>query len=244
MGTEQGWGVDTALPGPHPSPHCQLGLAPQPLCTQNMATPPPPRRGALPWPRAPQALSRPHPPPHRGGTALAPRPPGLSRCGHTAQSTATCVCQPPAFRRGPPSWELLSAQIQARTPAFCFSTPKAVCVGGPPPLSVGIHPLYTCGRFSLPTRVPGKALLGCGDKAALLPGSRHLPPLAAVPAGPTVPVLHGGLTVPFLPLLWPFHQELILSHREPWETPATVTREGPCVDPSRLPRGKGRAGSS
>lgn len=43
MGREQGRGVGTALPGPHPSPRCQLRLSPQPLCTQNMS--PPPRSG-------------------------------------------------------------------------------------------------------------------------------------------------------------------------------------------------------
>lgn len=77
MGREQGRGVGTALPGPHPSPRCQLRLSPQPLCTQNMS---------------------PH---HGAGTAVASCPWALSWCGCTARSTVTCVWKSPAFPHGP-----------------------------------------------------------------------------------------------------------------------------------------------
>lgn len=145
------------------------------------------------------------PPPPRSGDCRGLVPLGpVVVWSHSPKHSDLCV-EVPSLPPWTPSWELLSAQIQARTPAFCFSTPK-LCVGDPPPLLVGIHPLHTCGRISLHTRIPGKPLLGCGDEAALLPGSPHLPSLAAMPAGPTALMLHGGLTVPFLPLLWPFHQ--------------------------------------
>lgn len=234
--------MDTALPGPHPSPHCQLGLAPQPLCTQNMATPPHPRGGGHCL-----GLESPGPcrdPPHpQGGDCPGPVPPGpVAVWSHSTKHGDLCV-PAPSLPPWTPELGIALCPDSGQNSSFCFSTSKVVCVGGPPPLSVGIHPLYTGGRLSLPTRVPGKPLLGCGDKAALLPGSPYLSPLAAAPAGPTAPVLRGGRTVPSCHCSGPFTRSSF-SHTGSRETPATVTRAGPCVDPRRLPRGKGRAGSS
>ena len=233
--------MDTALPGPHPSPHCQLGLAPQPLCTQNMATPPPPRRGALPWPRIPGALSR---PPHpQGGDCPGPVPPGpVAVWSHSTKHGDLCV-PAPSLPPWTPELGIALCPDSGQNPSLLLLYLQSCVWGRPPPLSVGIHPLYTCGRLSLPTSVPGKLLLGCGDEAALLPGSPHLPPLAAAPAGPTAPVLRGGRMVPPCHCSGPFTRGSF-SHTGSQETPATITREGPCVEPRRLPRGKGRAGSS
>ena len=180
VGREQGRGVDTALPGPHPQPRCQLGRSPQPLCTQNMSPSP------------------------RSWDCLGLVPPGPVVVWSHSQSTVTCVWKSPAFPHGLLVGNCSLPRFRPEAQPFASLLQSCVLGGDPPPLSVGIHPLYTCGRLSLPTRIPGKPLLGRGDEAALLPGSPHLPSLAVIPAGPTALVLHGGLTVPFLPLLRPF----------------------------------------
>ena len=206
-----------------------------------MATPPPPRRGALSWPRIPGALSR---PPHpQGGDCPGPVPPGpVAVWSHSTKHGDLCV-PAPSLPPWTPELGIALCPDSGQNPSLLLLYLQSCVWGRPPPLSVGIHPLYTCGRLSLPTSVPGKLLLGCGDEAALLPGSPHLPPLAAAPAGPTAPVLRGGRMVPPCHCSGPFTRGSF-SHTGSQETPATITREGPCVEPRRLPRGKGRAGSS
>ena len=132
---------------PSPSPRCQLGLSPQPLCTQNMPPPPTAELG-LPWPRAPGSCR---------GVVAQPKHGDL------------CV-EVPSLPPLTPSWELLSAQIQARSPAFCFSTSK-LCVGGGPSTSVGGHPstLYLWETFP-PHTYSRKAPVGLWRRGCLAPG--------------------------------------------------------------------------
>lgn len=129
MATEQGWGVDTALPGPHPRPHCQLGLTPQPSVLRIWQPPPPPRSGALPWPRIPGALSRP-PPPRRAGNALAPHPPPWA---------LTWPCTPPGPALAPRPPGPCSGPVP---PGPCRDppTPQRGDCPGPAPLGPALAP--------------------------------------------------------------------------------------------------------
>ena len=146
MGREQGRGVGTALPGPHPQPRCQLGRSPQPLGTQNMSPPP------------------------RSWDCLGLVPPGpVVVWSHSPKHSDLCV-EVPSLPPRTPSWELLSAQIQARSPAFRFSTSK-LCVGGGPSTSVGGHPstLYLWETFPAHT-YSRKAPVGPWRRGCLAPG--------------------------------------------------------------------------
>lgn len=209
-------GVGHCAPGPHPSPRCQLGLSPQPLCTQNMS----PHHGAgLPWPPCP----------------------GPCRVwSHSPKHSDLCV-EVPSLSPWTPSWELLSAQIQARTPAFASLLQS--CVWGDPPPSVGvIHPLHTCGRISsLHTRsVSRKAPVGLWRRAALFSGSPHSAVSSSCHAsrGPPPSCSTVGSRSPFCHCSGPFTSSSFSHTGSPSETPAAVAREGPRADPSWLPRGR------
>ncbi|XP_043305443.1 basic proline-rich protein-like [Cervus canadensis] len=126
-----------------------------------------------------------------------------------------------------PPWPSCTPVLRIDQQGVMEKNESGECSGPAPPAlgpDLALHPTGPC-----PGPTPPRALLWPRAPLAL---SR--PPHPA----------EGGLPWPRAPLgptLAPRPPDL---SREPRETPATVTREGPCADPSRLPRGKGRVGSS
>lgn len=130
---------------PSPAPMPTRTLSPAPLYSEYV---PLTAELGLPWPRAPGPCR---------GVVAQPKHGDL------------CV-EVPSLPPWTPSWELLSAQIQARSPAFRFSTSK-LCVGGGPSTSVGGHPstLYLWETFP-PHTYSRKAPVGPWRRGCLAPG--------------------------------------------------------------------------
>lgn len=169
-----------------------------------------------------------------------PVPLGPQCVWSTARSTVDLCVEVPSLPPWTPSWELLSAQIQARTPAFVY--PK-LCVGDPPLCWWASTHSILVGEFPSTHVCPGKPLLGCGDEAALLPGS----PSPAVSScysqqGPPPPRAprwaHGPLSATALALSPVVHSPTQGAPRP--LLPAA--REGPCADPSWLLSGRAMPG--